>query len=266
MASERMSWLALMALFTIIVYFLDGLVKAGVGGGMARGGVILAGIATAWWAPGVLRGLGRIKLRSPLLEEWRKELSLQSGAQPLARVLVERVQALTGASAVSLHLGDACMVAVPEPLDGEPSLLFPLAVQGRAIGAVRCHGKARNVRLVTRMLRVGAFALQNALLAERASAAERVRGQAQAQRDLQHRLTWTVTTQLCVLLDETRERLEAVRLCARALPADLLTRDLDGLSERLHQLEGFVQENLRNANIPATAISPLPLARSSRPK
>lgn len=266
MASERMSWLAAMALLTFAVYFLDGILQAGLGEGVARGGVILAGIATAWWAPGVLRGIGRIRLRSPLLEEWRTELSIQSGAQALAWVLVERVQALTGASGVSLHLGDACMAAVPEPLDGKPSLRFALEVQGHAIGAVHCHGKVRNVRLVTRLLRFGALALQNALLAEQASAAERARGQAQAQRDLQHRLTWTVTTQLCVLLDETRERLEAIRHCARALPADLLTRDLDGLSGRLYQLEGFVQENLRNANTPETAISPQPLARSSRPK
>lgn len=266
MTSERMPWMALVAFLTITVYFLDGLLSAGFGGAMARGGVVLAGLAAAWWAPRVLRELYRIWRRPPALKALRTELSVQKGATGVAEVLVARLRELSGASAVALYLGDERLAADPEPPYGEPAHHFPLGEPDRPIGEVRCHGKVRNVRRMRHMLRFGTLALQNALLAEQASVAERARSQAQAQRDLQRRLTWTVTTQLCVLLDETRARLEAIRLCARTLPAGMLMRDLDLLSERLRQMEGFVQENLRNANSLQVPVSPKPLARFPRPR
>lgn len=268
MASERIHLLVVMALLSGIVYLFDGLLAGGIGGGMARMLVISAGVVTAWVAPKLLRWLGRIRLRalSPHREAMRTEFAVQTSAQGVAEVLVARVWRLTGARTVSLQLGSEVLATVPQAPMNEPSARFTLEVQGRPIGEVRCYGRVRNERLVTRLLPVGALALQNAHLAEQASKAELLRTQAQALRDLRHRLTWTVTTQLCSLLDETRERLDAVRNCSQTLPPELLTKELDALSDRLRQLEAFVHVNLKNANSIQAPLAALPLARFSRPR
>lgn len=268
MASERMNLLALVALLAIIVYLLDGLLVSGLGGGLVRMAVVAAGGVTALMAPRAQRWIGRIRLRAhlPYLEALRKEFAVQTSAQGVAEVLLDRVLRLTGARAVTLQLGSEVLAAIPHASVGEPSACFSLGVLGETIGEVRCYGTVRNERMVRRLLPFGALAVQNAQLAEQASAAELARSQAQALRDLRHRLTWTVTTQLCTLLDETRECLEAVRGCAQTLPPEVLARDLDALSDRLRQLEGFVHVNLKNANSVQAPPVALPLARFSHPR
>lgn len=250
MSREYLRFLVLVVLLSVVVYLIDGLLVGGLGGGLMRGLVVVAGIVTAVLLPPAWNWLARFRRRTrpPVLEAMTAELAVQASARGVAAVLVEHVRQLTGATTVALFLGDDLYIAVPRPPEGEPSAIYALGPPDRAGGEIRCHGDVRDERLVARLLRVGALAFQNALLAERAAAAEQVRSKAQAQRDLQHRLTWTVTTQLCTLLEETRDELETVRLCAATLPADLLARDLEALAERLRRLEAFVQDNLRNAN------------------
>lgn len=267
MALDQMRFLALMALLSVAVYLVDGLLVGGLGGGLVRVLVIVLGIITAVVIPPALRWLVRLRLRSrpPALESLKAELAKQTSAQGVAGVLVERVRAVTDATAVTLYLEGELWTVSGQPTD-EPTARFPLGSPDRPVGEIRCHGNLCNESLVLKLLRVGGLALQNALLAERASAAEERRSRAQAQRDLQHRLTWTVTTQVCTLLEETRERLETVRLCAGTLPANLLARDLEALSESLRQLEAFVHDNLKNASSVQAPVSRMPLAPSSLPR
>ncbi|HEY9856778.1 MAG TPA: hypothetical protein V6D05_13630 [Stenomitos sp.] len=265
MMNERMPWLAALPLLAITLYFLHGVLDGGVGAGMGRLLLVAVGIGMALWAPKALHGLGRIRFRAytRYMETLRNELAVQTSAQGVAMVLGAHVCHLTGARAASVHLGAELLTPMPQ---GEPSERFSLEVQDRPIGEVRCYGNVRNRLRLARLLRFGAVVLQNAHLAEQASAAESARMQAQAQRDLQYRLTWTVTTQLRALLDETRERLETVRLCAETMPPELLTKDLDSLADRLRQLEAFVHDNLRNANAGQLVIPDEPLARLARPR
>jgi len=268
MINVRMPWVASMPLLAITVYFLHGVLAGGVGAGMGRLLVVAVGIGMALWAPKALHGLGRIRFRAytRYMETLRNELAIQMSAQGVAKVLGAHVCQLTGTRAASVHLGAEMLTPMPQAPMGEPSDRFLLEVQDRPIGEVRCYGNVRNRLRLARLLRFGAVVLQNAHLAEQASAAECARMQAQAQRDLQYRLTWTVTTQLCALLEETREQLETVRLCAQTMPPDLLNRDLENLADRLRQLEAFVQDNLRNANTGQVALPDGTLARFSGPR
>ncbi|MNL43646.1 hypothetical protein D3C87_1661670 [compost metagenome] len=95
-----------------------------------------------------------------------------------------------------------------------------------------------------RALAYGAVALQNALLAEQALAAELESAQAKAQRDLQHRLTWMASSQICRLLEETQGLLHAARARVEVAPSTELSAQLTEISARLLQLEAFVHANL----------------------
>lgn len=250
MARESVRFLILVALLSVVVYLVEGLLAGGLGGGLARGLVVVAGIVAAAVLSPVWHLLVRFRQRArpPILEAMTAELAVQASAGGVAAVLAAHVRQLTDATVVAVYLGDELLVAVPRPPEEEPAAIYALGAADRAKGELRCYGAIRDERLMARLLRVGALAFQNALLAERAAAAEQLRSQAQAQRDLQHRLTWTITTQVCTLLEETREELETVRLCAATLPPDLLAKDLESLSERFRLLEAFVHDNLRNAN------------------
>lgn len=266
MPRDQLRLVALLPPLSLGVYLLDGLLVGGLGGGMTRAIVIAAGIGTAIWGPAAVRSLARIRVRPRALEALQLELAGQTSAQGIAEVLVARVRQLTGARAVTLYVADRLLSATPPSPAGSPSARFALGLPEAPFGEVRCHGALRRTDQVARLLRVGALALRNALLAEEAAAAEHARSQAQAQRDLQRRLTWTVTTQVCTLLAETRERLEIVRLCAGSLPEDVLAQDLDLLAAQLRQLEAFVHDNLRNANDLEMPVAPPPLARLSLPR
>lgn len=266
MARDQLRLLALLPALSMAVYLGQGLLVGGLGVGAARALLLLAGVATAFWGPMALGWLRRRRVRPPVLEALQRELGEQSSVQGVAAVLAARLKEATGAAAVAVFREGHLLAAVPASPPGAPSARFGLGPTERPFGEVQCHGGVRRAEVVPSLLRVGALALQNALLAEQASSAERARSQAQAQRDLQHRLTWTVTTQLSDLLEETRDRLEVVRLCAGTLPADVLTQDLADLSGRLAQLEAFVHANLRNANALQGPVSPQPLAQLSLPR
>lgn len=268
MASARIRSGILTVLLTIPVSLLADLVIPWAGAGAAFGLAIALGIGMACCAPWLVRVLDRFLLaaRRPSLEGLRTELATQNGARGVAEVLAAHLQRLTGAAAVSLRVGNDCLAATPREPDGPPSRRLALEVRERSIGEVLCYGRLRDEPALNRHVRFGALVLENALLAEQASAAERTHIQAQAQRDLQYRLTWTVTTQLCALLEETRGQLETVRLCTRTLPPEVLTRDLETLSARLRQLEAFVQDNLKNANAGVAPNPDYSLARFARPR
>lgn len=264
MASERMRYAALTALMAIAVYLLDVLMAARVGEAMARLVVLGGALAIAVVAP-----LGHQRARPawrPWVEALRAELAVQTSAQGVAGVLVKTLRRQAGAGAVCLYLGEREPAAMSGEPKGEPSLCMPLPSPEGPIGEIRCYGPIRSEAMVERILRVGALALRNALLAEQAAVAEHSHLQARAQRDLQYRLTWTVTTKLRALLEETREHLETVRLCARSMPPDLLGRDLERLTDRLRQLEAFVHDSLRIANSGEVPVSKPSLARFSRPR
>lgn len=270
MASERIRLMVLVALATVAVYLLDGWIVTRYGSGVARMVVLMLALGMAGGVPLIRAAQEALWQRTwrPRIEELRIHLAIQTSARGVAEVLVTTLHRLLGAHAVVCYLEADQPLATSGKPKGPPSLTRVLMASERPIGEVRCYGKLHNQELLDRVLRFGALAMQNALLAEQASEAERAHLQAQAQRDLQYRLTWTVTTQLCALLEETRSHLETVRLCSNSMPPDLLVRDFDILSDRLYQLEAFVQDNLRNVNagsVPffkssACSLAPSPLA------
>ncbi|MNX94867.1 hypothetical protein D3C86_1271150 [compost metagenome] len=83
-------------------------------------------------------------------------------------------------------------------------------------------------------------------MAEQALEAELESAQARAQRDLQYRLTWMASTQICRLLDEAQGRLRAARSQVEAAPSPALAEELSAIASRLMQLEAFVHANLNS--------------------
>lgn len=183
------------------------------------------------------------------LERLRAELAAQSSAAQVALVLAVYLSRLAGGVGVSIrvHAGpEHRAIAIHH---GEVRTAaretHPLVAAGSVLGEVAFHGPGVARRdLWGRAFAYGAVAIQNALLAEQALAAELESAQAKAQRDLQYRLTWMASSQICQLLEETQGLLRAARARVEAAPSAELAAELTAITARLLQLEAFVHANL----------------------
>lgn len=183
------------------------------------------------------------------LESLRTELASQSSAAQVALVLAGHLSRLAGGVGVWIRVPgvpEHRAIAVRHGEVGAPVReAHPLVAGGAPFGEVTFHGPAvaRRDRWA-RTLAYGAVAIQNAQLAEQAFAAELESAQAKAQRDLQYRLTWMASSQICQLLEETQGLLREARAQVEVAPSAALAADLEAITARLLQLEAFVHANL----------------------
>ncbi|HEY9899236.1 MAG TPA: hypothetical protein V6D00_08655 [Pantanalinema sp.] len=183
------------------------------------------------------------------LDRLRAELAAQSSAAQVALVLAVHLVRLSGAAGVSVRVHAGPEHRAINVRHGEVRIpareTQALVAAGIALGEASFHGPGLAPRdRWGRALAYGAVAIQNALLAEQALAAEMESAQAKAQRDLQHRLTWMASSQICRLLEETQGLLRAARTQVEVAPSAALAAQLAEISARLLQLEAFVHANL----------------------
>jgi hypothetical protein len=183
------------------------------------------------------------------LERLRAELAAQSSAAQVALVLAVHLVRLTGAAGVSVRVHAGAEYRAIKVHHGEARTpareTHALVAAGSAFGEVAFHGLAFALReRWGRALAYGAVAIQNALLAEQALAAALESAQARAQRDLQHRLTWMASSQICTLLEETQGLLREAREQVEVASSEALAAQLTEISTCLLQLEAFVLANL----------------------
>lgn len=183
------------------------------------------------------------------LERLRADLAHQSSAAQVALALADHLVRLSGAAGVSVrvHAGPEHPAIDVRQGDTRSAArqVLPLVAAGSTLGEACFHGLSLAPRArFARALAYGAVAVQNALLAEQALAAEIVSTQAKARRDLQHRLTWMASSQICRLLEETQGLLAAARAQVEVAPSPELAQRLAEIRARLQQLEAFVHANL----------------------
>ncbi|MBO9541541.1 hypothetical protein J7643_13210 [bacterium] len=200
-------------------------------------------LPTPWSRPSRLNDGG--------LDRLRTELAAQSSAAQVALVIAVHLSRLSGASGVAVRVHEGPEHKAIHVHHGEVRTparqKHPLVAAGKSFGEITFHGPGllRRDRW-SRALAYGAVAIQNALLAEQALDAELESAQARAQRDLQYRLTWMASTQICRLLDEAQGRLRTARSQVEVAPSPALAEELSAIASSLMQLEAFVHANLNS--------------------